>query len=188
MFSSLKKKYPEAIFVFKFLSIFCLLYFGTEFWIGITSPGNYYSKFCNDYLNYVRWYRVLILQTTKILCSLLGYDTYLSSTYNLKLVNGRGVNMVYSCIGYGIQSFWITFTISFPDIRLKKKIKWIIIGCTSLFLLNVLRTTILLIVANKYRKQDTFDSHHTIYNVITYVVVFIMIFFFLKKTSKGNEL
>ncbi|MCX6209914.1 MAG: hypothetical protein NTZ59_10595 [Bacteroidetes bacterium] len=183
MFAEIKNKYPEVLFITKFLLLFLFLYFGTEFCIGITSPGNHYSKFCDDYLNYINWLRVSILSTSEGLSNLLGYKAVKLNNITIEGFNGFRVNMVYSCIGYGILSFWTAFVITYPS-TIKQKMVWLFSGLLSLWFVNVLRVLLLLILINKTKNVETFPQHHLAYNIATYIIVFVMIYFFTRNKKQ----
>lgn len=183
MFSNIKNKYPELLFIAKFLLLFSLLFFGTEFWIGITSPGNYYSPFCSKYLNYIDLLRNSLLKAANVLCNILGYSTTVISKTTIMGFNGYKATIIYSCIGYGILSFWTAFVISYPS-SFKQKIKWLLCGSLLLWFINVVRISLLLIYINKVKSITTFPKHHLVYNIIAYTVVFFMIYLFSRNKSQ----
>jgi exosortase/archaeosortase family protein len=183
---NLKKNYPEVLFILKFLLLFLFLYQFVEFWIGISSKGGLYVPFIDEYFNGVKWYRVFILKSAAAVHYLFSYPTHLLSSITLEGYNGYRVNMVYSCIGYGIICFWAAFVFSFP-ITLKHKLQWLALGFILLFMLNVLRISILLFVINKTKNVESFSMHHTYYNVCSYALIFMMIYFFVKKSSLVTE-
>ncbi len=180
MLSEIKNKYPEVLFIAKFLLLFLFLYLGTEFWIGVTSPGNHYCKFCDDYFNYIKWLRNSILKAAEILCNIFGYKATKLNNITIEGVSGFKVTMVYSCIGYGILSFWTAFTITYPS-AFKRKIKWLFGGLICLWFANVVRICLLLIYVNNVKNIHSFPKHHLAYTIVTYVIVFILIYFFVKE-------
>ncbi len=186
MFSQINKKYPEAIFVAKLLTLFSIFYFGTEFWIGITAKGNLYSAFCDEYLNYVEWLRLFILKGASIICNLFGHNTIIENTKSLKIVGGYRVNMVYSCIGFGILSSWAAFAIAYPA-KLKKKIIWLFGGLLIICFINILRIAALLMLINKAKNIQVFTSHHTVFNWVAYILVLILIYFYTKEKQEQSQ-
>ena len=182
MFSQITKKYPEAFFIIKLLSLFSIFYFGTEFWIGITAKGNLYWAFGDEYLNYVKWLRLSILKGAAIICKLFGHITTIENTTSLRIVGGYRVNMVYSCIGFGILSSWAAFAIAYPA-KLKKKMVWLFGGLLIIWFINALRIAALLMLINKAKSVKAFSSHHTIFNWVAYTMVLILIYFYTKEKS-----
>ncbi|MBC7616989.1 MAG: hypothetical protein H7202_13060, partial [Pedobacter sp.] len=91
--------------------------------IGITTPGGYYVAFADKYLDYISGLRYLLLHTSKGLLTMIGFDVYLKDIYTIKMVNGRGVQVVYSCLGYGLLSFWIAFIIA-NKMPFRSMLKW----------------------------------------------------------------
>lgn len=179
MFSSLSKKYPEFIFIVKLLALFSIFYFGTQFFIGITSKGNYYNAFLDEYLNYIKWLRISILKAAGIICSLFGYETRIENAISLRVINGYKVNMVYSCIGVGIMSSWAAFAIAYSA-NFKRKIIWLLAGLMAIWFVNATRVAVLLIWLNKTRDTKAFSYHHTVFNIVAYSITIVMIYFYSK--------
>ncbi len=163
------------IYLAKFAVSFCLLYYGTLAVIGLSAPGGYYSAFIAHYLNYINWLRYSILHTSKLLVSLLGYQVYLKDKYTLVINNYAAVKMVYTCIGYGIMSFWAAFVIA-NSAPLKTKLMWILAGWLMLWCINVARISLLLIVLTKHWSNPIGFDNHTWFNVAVYVSLFLMIY------------
>lgn len=187
MLHNIQNKYPEYYFIAKFILLFLVLYYGCEFWIGITSPGNHYSQFCDKYLNYINWMRTSLLYAARAFCSILGYPATVISKTTIQGFNGYKATIIYSCIGYGILSFWAAFVITFPTF-FYRKIKWLLGGLFLLWLVNVLRISLLLIYINKVKTIHSFPQHHLVYNIASYAMIFVMIYFFAKgKTSLQHK-
>jgi len=165
------------IYLLKFLICFCVLYFGTIALIGLTSPEGYYSPFLHNHLNYIAWLRFALLQTSKILLSFFGYNTFIDNIYTLRMQGGRGVHLVYTCIGYGIMSFWVAFIFA-NKVRWQKKTKWIIAGLLLIFFINVIRISLLLVVINNRWSYGSNIDNHTLFNIAAYLLIFTMIYFF----------
>src|SRR5687768_10723082 len=114
---------PGFIFIVKFLVLFLGLHFFNEFYIGITAPGNLYIPLLEEHLNYVNWLRSSILYTSKGICNVFGYSSYVEEPYLLKSATGVSVRMVYTCIGLGIMSLWAGFVLA-HSISWKQKLLW----------------------------------------------------------------
>src|ERR1035437_3397217 len=164
-------------FIIKFIGIFCILYFGTIAVIGLSVPAGCYSPFIAKHLNYIDWLRTSLLYTSKELLSLIGYKTFLADKYDLIMKNGPGIRMVYSCIGYGVMSFWAAFVLANKGSWIKK-IKWLIAGWLVIWVINVLRISILVIAVNKNWQMPLGLDHHTWFNIAAYILIFILIYFY----------
>ena len=170
----------------KFLSAFCIMFYGTIAWIGIASPeGGYYSPFVHKYLDYVTWLRSLLLHASMFFLQLLGYHIYLSDAYTLKMRNGSGVHVGYDCIGYGVMIFWMAFIFA-NKIEFRKKIRWLFGGLLAIWTINVLRISLLLIAINHHWPLPFNMNNHTLFNIAAYLLIFIMIYFFDR--SEKNKL
>ena len=135
------------IFLIKFIGIFCVLYFGTLAIMGLSSPESYYSPFVAHYLDYISPLRSLLLHASQGLLSLFNFTTFFTDKYTL-MSNHGGIYMVYSCIGYGVMSFWTAFVLANSG-SWKRKAIWIIGGLFALCSINILRISILLVAINK---------------------------------------
>jgi exosortase/archaeosortase family protein len=177
------KKNSFFLYLLKFLLTFCLLYYGTIALIGITAPGGYYSPFAARYLNYVAALRGLLLYCAKLLLQALGFNVYLKDIYTIKLQNGLGVHLVYSCIGYGVMIFWVSFIFANKGSWITKA-KWITGGLLAIWIVNVLRIALVLIAINKkWPSLFNLDSH-TLFNIVAYAVIFFMIYLYDRSQNK----
>ncbi len=167
----------------KFLGLFGLLFYGTEAIIGLSSPDGLYNPFVAKYLNFIDPFRQFLLLAAGAFVSLFGYRTHLSDAFTLSLDGGSGVRMVYSCIGYGVISFWIAFVFANSG-TWKKKAAWMLGGALALCTINILRIGLLLIATNKGWPIPLGWDHHTWFNIVAYALIFAMIFFFDKAGKK----
>ena len=161
-----------------------MFYFGTLAIIGLSTPENQYSSFIATYLNFIDPLRHSLLYGAKGFLSLLGHSAYLFDNYTLAM-QGSGVRMVYSCIGYGVMSFWIAFVVANKG-NWKKKLTWIIAGLTDLWCINVLRVALLLLAANKHWTIPFGWDHHTWFNIFAYALIFTLIYFYDRSNKKLN--
>lgn len=175
------------LFLGKFILVFLLCYYGTLAVIGLTAKeGGYYSAFISNYLDYVSWIRESLLYGSKFVLGLFGVQTYLASQYNLRMVNGRGIIIVYECVGYGIMSFWTAFIVASSG-AFKRKFFWWASGILIFWLLNVSRLSLLLVATNKNWAIPFGWDHHTWFNMIAYIAIIIMIYFFEKKSGGSKN-
>ena len=174
-------KNPKFKFIATFLFFSLFFYYGSYFYIGITAPGVYYFPFLDKYLNIFNWYRAFLLTGSHFVTELFGYQTIIINKFHLQMVNGHSVQIVYTCMGAGLLGVWFAFVIAYPSF-LKKKVIWILIGFSVISLLNMIRLAGLLIVANKVNLK--FIDHHTYYNIVVYIFIIIMIYFFTREPKK----
>lgn len=170
------------IYAIKLLIIYLVLDYGTYIFIGISSPGGKtYYEWLDKYLNYISWLRSLILNSSQKIVSLLGFAVYRQNDHIIRIKGGAGVQMVYSCLGYGVMSFWIAFVLATEKIEKVVKFKWLLGGLMIIIVSNIARVVILLIAINKKWTKPVNIEHHTFYNYIVYLIVISMMLLFLKK-------
>lgn len=171
-------------YLLKFLLTFCVLYFGTYFIIGVTTPGGeYYNNFIAQNLNYIDWLRKLLLNSSRLLLSVFGHKSAIENIYDLRLIGGTRVHMVYSCLGIGLLSFWAAFIIANKN-TLLKKIAWITGGFAVICLLNVIRVSLLLLANNFGWKLFRVVDHHTMFNITVYIFILLMIWLYDRSAKK----
>ncbi len=163
-------------YLIKFIGVFCVCYFGTLAVIGLATPGRLYSSFIAEYLDYVNWLRTSLLYGTKWLTGIFHYDTYFAGPYVISVKGGSGIRMVYSCLGIGVMSFWIAFVAANKG-SFWKKIKWITGGWVVIWIINVIRLSLVLAATNGRWKIPLFD-HHTWFNIVAYLMIFILIWLY----------
>ena len=178
------------IYLAKFLGAFCVLYFGTLAIEGLTAPeGKYYSGFIDKYFDYVSWLRSSLTYGSKLMVSVFGYPTELLSPTLLQVKGGRGVHIGYDCLGYGVISFWIAFVFA-NNGSWKRKLGWMLSGALVLWIINVLRISLVLVSVNRNWKFPFGWDHHTWFNIVSYLAIFMMIWVYDKGTrgkSKVNH-
>ena len=170
-------------FIIIFAAVFAGLYFGIKILEGLAVPGGNYSPFVDKYLDIASWIRSSLIVSVKFIMSLEGYETYRPNEYLLTVVNGKGISIVYSCLGFGVMSFWAAFALAAEGTK-KSRLIWLLIGLGSLWLLNVLRIALVMIAANKGWRFPFGWDHHTWFNIIAYAFIFIMIYFHEKQRGK----
>jgi exosortase/archaeosortase family protein len=173
----MNKKFIQ--YVLTFILIFCVLYYGTIAMIGITTSGGYYNEFAANYLNYVAGLRWVLLHSSKIVLNTIGFDVYLKDIYTIRQAGGAGVHVGYDCIGYGVLFFWVAFIVANSG-SILKKIKWIAGGLCIIECVNIIRISLMVIAVNKKWLLPFKLDNHTLYNIVAYLVVFSMIYFFDK--------
>ncbi len=167
-------------FLVVFIGLFLIFYYFNIFYFSITSRGSHYVPFFDEHLNYIRWLRNLLLTVSRSIVNMLGF-TCISNDHQL-LVAGRGIiDVVYSCLGLGVMSFFAAFVIAYPK-KLKPKLIFLLIGLISIQVLNVLRFVLLAVLWDK--KSHLILDHHTIFNIIIYIIIAITLYFWVKHDDK----
>jgi exosortase/archaeosortase family protein len=165
------------LYCIKFLLAYCILYYGSQAIIGFSAPGGHYSSFVQNYFNYPALLRKALLRCSGFFLEMKGYHTEMPDEYKIRMVGGRGVRMVYSCLGIGVSSFWAAFMIA-NETTIKKKIYFILFGLLFIFLINVGRIMLLFIAANKGMSIPFGIEHHTLFTVASYILIIFMIVIF----------
>lgn len=174
---------PGILFIIKFLFLFAGFYFFNQFYIGFVAPGGYYSPFLHTYLNYVDWLRSSILYGGNLVAHVIGLKTAVVPPFLLRIVGGPGVKMVYTCIGFGVLSFWAAFVLA-NEGSWKKKLLWTFGGLFGIWFINCWRVALLLFTLKDQGNINRFAEHHTLFNIAAYTLIFIMMYFY---TRKGKE-
>lgn len=167
-----------------FLVLYAFFYFGNKFYTGITVPGNLYSSFLDQYLNYVKWFRHVLLEGAAFFMRIFGHSTTIHE-HGVKLENGYGVQLIYACMGFAIYSFWWAMILAFPQ-TLKNKLLYLLGGTFLITLLNMIRIAAVGLVFNSdWGRQHRDIDHHFIFNVVVYLILFYMLYrwFNLKSPS-----
>jgi exosortase/archaeosortase family protein len=184
------KKRSFLHFLAIFLGVFSACYFGSLGIIGLAAPGGMYSPFVANYFNIIGWLRDSLLWGTSTLLSLFSYPTYFETDVVLRKVNGNGIIMVYSCIGFGVMSFWTAFGAAYPEGR-ANKLKAIVSGLSLIWLINVCRLALVLVSANSGFRFPYFD-HHDWFNILSYAAIGSMMWWWVKKDAtretQGNSI
>ena len=167
-------------FLLMFLGLFLLFYYFNISFFSVTSRGDHYISFFDEHLNYIRWFRHLLLFISKTIINWFGYNS-ISNDYQL-LVAGRGtISVVYSCLGLGIMSFFAAFVIAYPK-KLKAKLIFLFTGLICIQVLNVVRFVLLALFWDK--KSKVIFDHHTIFNLAIYIIIAISLYFWVKQDDK----
>ena len=183
---SIKTRLSNYIDLSYFFRFFCLLiilhYFNLFYFSIIDKKGLIYIPFLDNHVNYISWLRNSILYTSNLIVRLTGTDSYVSLPFHLKTVNGNYVQLVYSCLGLGLMSFWTAFVVGNND-ALGKKILWCIIGLVSIWFINCVRIAVLLLAFQRQWPVNRFIDHHSLFNMVAYSLIFFLIYFYLKSTK-----
>ena len=185
MIKTFQNNYPFVFYLLKFIGVFCVCYFGTLALIGICAAGGFYSPFIAKYFDYVSLLRKSLLHGSKWLLNLFGYKAEVSGIYYLKLITGKKVHVGYDCLGYGVMSFWNAFIVANKG-SLSKKLRWIFGGLFLIWLINIVRISMLLVAINNKQVPPFFD-HHTWFNIVAYLLIFLLIYFYDRSVKAKRQ-
>ncbi len=176
---------------YRFLAILLVLYlvfnyFNIGFNALVSPQGKHFQPFIYHNLNYIKGYTNVLTNCTAYLFLLINKSTYITESV-VQVKDGYGVNVQYSCLGFGLLSLILAFTIAYPA-KLKSKIKILLLAISMLFITNVLRISILLYVINYIDRgwHYRFD-HHDVYNLIIYLLISLLFYLWVRK-QKVEEL
>jgi len=151
-----------------------------KFWIGLCAPGGFYWAFADEYLNFIRAYRHLLIGGAAVICDILGL-TYLTNDTALRIVGHGGIKIVYSCLGFGIISMLIALAFAVPYQKLKTRFLFLFAGLLLFSLLNITRLFVVAYYARQAAKL-TID-HHLIFNLSCYFLILIGIYWWIKQSA-----
>ena len=180
-----KKKANRAaiIFVVKLMVLYLIFSQGNLFMNSVMSEGSkYYNAYLAQNFDYIQGLKnALILPAVWLIKGVGFYAIY--NEMDVMVVNGPYLRVNYSCLGLGVMSFLTAFIIAFPA-KLKSKIWLFIFGIIMIYVLNILRIAGLGILLKVFRSQrDNFTYHHEVFNIIVYIIIFILLYFWIKKNT-----
>jgi hypothetical protein len=150
-------------FVILLIGIYLLLYYFCIFWISLCSEGGLYWEFAEKHLNFIKWYRELLIAGSELIGELFGLKTISNST-QMRVIGRGGIRIVYSCIGYGILSLLVALAIS----------------STVIFtLFNMLRLFLVAYYTAEAKRLSI--DHHDIFNGICYLLIFAYMYWWIGK-------
>lgn len=170
-------------FILTFVVFFILFNSANKFFNSVYSPhSKYYNSFFAENLNYIQAIRSTLIICSATILQWLGY-AMLHTKAQLLAIGGVPCNINYGCLGLGVLSFWTAFIIAFPK-PIKQKIKFFIIGLSSIFILNISRMVLLVVTTvNSPADVKKINYHHDLFNIIVYVILFAMIYFWINNTQ-----
>ncbi|MGZ3757838.1 MAG: exosortase Y [Mucilaginibacter sp.] len=176
----MKQQNSPFRFAVLFAVLFLVFYYFNILFFRETTPGQNYIPFLAEKLNYIQGLRHILLYCTANLLKLLGYST-IYNNYELLVAGHGSIQVVYSCLGLGLLSFLTAFIIAYPK-SLRSKVVAFFVGIIGIEILNIIRFMILALYGN----NSTID-HHTIFNIIIYVIVSLGLYFWIKNDLAANN-
>ena len=104
----------------------------------------------------------------------------------IRINGGRGVIIAMDCVGYGVYSFWIAFVAANRG-KFWKKAIWILLGVVVLWFINVIRITLFLVAINKGWPMPLGIDHHTWFNIVAYLMIFILVLLYDRSQNKISK-
>ncbi len=175
----------------RFVVILFVLYIlfsqGNIFMNSVMSPGGkYYNAFIAEHFDYIQGLKTALIKPAVWIIKLLGFYA-IHNEMDVMVVNGPYLRINYSCLGLGVMSFLAAFVLAFPA-SWKSTIKMLIIGIVSIYLLNIARIAGLGLLFGFFQSQrNYFEYHHEIFNVLVYIVIFIMLYIWIRKNTKPKK-
>lgn len=172
-------KFIIALFV-----LYILFSQGNLFMNSVMSPGGkFYNAYIAEHFDYIQGLKTALIIPAVWIIKLFGFYA-IYNEMDVMVVSGPLLRINYSCLGLGVMSFLAAFVLSFPA-SWKSTFKMLIIGLISIYVLNILRIAGLGILFGTFQSQrNYFEYHHEIFNVIVYIIIFIMLYIWIKKNTK----
>lgn len=178
-------KYFDVDYFLRFFILLVVLYYFSLFYIAIIDKnGRFYSSFLDENLNYISWIRNSVLYTSNAIAQMIGVNSQVKLPYFIITPNGSIVEMVYACLGIGLMSFWLAFVLASPD-PVKKKIAWCIVGLVCIWFINSWRVALISIALEKHWKINATMDHHTLFNIVAYTLMFVLVWLYTKGNSRS---
>lgn len=159
-----------------FLVLFLLFYYFNLWAFSRTTPGGpHHNTFLAQHFNYIKGLRWLLFLCTSALLKCLGYSVVYNN-YDLLVAGHATIQVVYSCLGLGVLSFFTAFVIAYPK-PMKSKVIVFFAGIFGIEFLNVIRFAILALYGNNVNRLI---DHHTLFNIIIYLLITAGLYFWIK--------
>lgn len=170
-------------FATRFLVTFLLLYGFNIAFLGLSTKGGLYWPLLDSKLNYISlWRSANLMVTSKILTSFGFIVTHDNS--QLVVYQHGGFKLMYSCIGYGLMSFFAAFGVSFPK-PAKSRIPFLIKGMSSIVILNILRLVALGVI-DLEKSSWLGNHHHLVFNTCIYAILMIQMYYWANTSSNSK--
>jgi len=152
----------------------------------MTPTGRYYNAYIADHFNYIQGLKTALIKPAVWIIKLFGFYA-IHNEMDVMVVNGPYLRINYSCLGLGVMSFLAAFVLSFPA-SWKSTFKMLLIGIISIYLLNIARIAGLGLLFGFFQSQrNYFEYHHEIFNVLVYIVIFMMLYIWIRKNTRVNK-
>jgi exosortase/archaeosortase family protein len=181
-------KNAPYLFLFKFLAVFFSLYFFFPLYRGIIGPGGkMYSPYFENHFNIVTSLTRLLTSSARLLLEGAGFNIIQRDYHSFKIGYSKGITVNPSCLGWAVMSFWVAFVSANKGV-LSHKLKWILVGLTSVVLLNITRIALIAIANHSNWHTITSLDHHQTFNVASYVCIAILIGWYISVQKKYERI
>ncbi|CAH0167706.1 hypothetical protein SRABI27_00933 [Pedobacter sp. Bi27] len=180
-----KEANKKAIkFVVALLILYILFSQGNLFMNSVMTPGSrFYNAYIADHFDYIQGLKTALIVPAVWIIKAFGFYA-IHNEMDVMVVAGPYLRVNYSCLGLGVMSFLAAFVLAFPA-PWKSTFKMLVIGFIAIYLLNVLRIAGLGILLGFFKSQrNNFTYHHEIFNIIVYICIFAMLYFWIKRSNK----
>ena len=181
----LKIKNSFIQFLLLFAAVFLLCYFGALFITGLSVKGNMYNAPVAKYFNIAGWLRTSLIVGTKLFISLFNIETVRTNDYVLLIPGANSIRIVYSCLGFGVMSFWVAYIIATAG-PVRTKSFWLFGGLFIIWFINTVRISMVLLAGYKGWKFPFGWDHHSWFNIAAYGSIFCMMYFFDRTINKNK--
>jgi exosortase/archaeosortase family protein len=182
MVNTIRQTYPLIKYLIHFFGIFLLLYAGSYAIVGLAAPEHFYAPFIAHYFDFTAWLRTSLLMGVKVMLSCFGFEANLRNIYSIGILHGRAIHVGYGCLGLGVMSFWTAFILANQS-KWRIKIIWSLVGLFTIWMINVIRLSLLLLA----QEQNWFIvlgiDHHSCFNAVTYLFIFFGMYLFAKRDA-----
>ncbi|WP_231490294.1 exosortase Y [Pedobacter sp. Leaf170] len=175
-------------FIISLFILYILFSQGNLFMNSVMSPGGrFYNATIADNFDYIQGLKNALIIPAVWIIKLFGFYA-IHNDMDVMVVNGPLLRINYSCLGLGVMSFLAAFVLSFPA-SWKETFKMLIIGIITIYILNILRIAGLGLLFGYFQSQrNYFEYHHEIFNVIVYIIIFVILFFWIRKNTRIKKL
>ena len=172
-------KFIIALFV-----LYILFSQGNIFMNSVMTPtGHYYNAYIAKHFDYIQGLKNALIAPAVWIIKLFGFYA-IHNEQDVMVVNGPYLRINYSCLGLGVMSFLAAFVLAFPA-SWKSTLKMLIIGLIAIYLLNIVRIAGLGLLFGFFQSQrNYFEYHHEIFNVLVYIIIFIMLYLWIRKNTR----
>lgn len=176
--------YFDFRYYLKFALLFVSMYCCYTFVIGVTTPGGSYYPFFDNYLNFPILIRISVLNGAKFILHILGFDTFVNGDTLLSHDGFKAVRMGWPCYGMMINSFWLAYVLAHSS-PLKRKLIWSFAGILSIYLLNCIRVSLMMVAMEKYWTIGKLLStnNHDLFNYLSYIIIILMIIMYNRQSE-----
>jgi len=173
-------KFVIALFV-----LYILFSQGNLLMNSIMTPGaRFYNATFAEHFNYIQGLKTALIVPAVWIIKAFGFYAIYNES-DVMVVAGPYLRINYSCLGLGVMSFLAAFVLAFPA-PWKSTFKMLAIGILTIYVLNVCRIAGLGVLLGFFQSQrQNFTYHHEVFNIIVYICIFIMLYSWIRKTTKG---